>query len=90
VLYLGSYGWFVLMPWQKIAVFATLAASARRWKPANLRRPASGASSPPYRALADALEIQQLANRTIPQLIGDQLQNSGPFLLKPKMVPLAV
>jgi predicted ATPase/DNA-binding winged helix-turn-helix (wHTH) protein len=32
-------------------------------------------------ALADALEIQQVANRTIPQLIGDQLQNSGPFLL---------
>jgi predicted ATPase len=32
-------------------------------------------------ALADALEIQQTANRSIPQLIGDQLQNSGPFLL---------
>jgi len=32
-------------------------------------------------AVADALEIQQVANRTIPQLIGDQLQNSGPFLL---------
>jgi predicted ATPase/DNA-binding winged helix-turn-helix (wHTH) protein len=32
-------------------------------------------------ALADALEIQQVANRTIPQLIGDQLKNSGPFLL---------
>jgi predicted ATPase len=32
-------------------------------------------------ALADALEIQQVANRTIPQLIGDQLLNSGPFLL---------
>src|SRR5438270_819285 len=32
-------------------------------------------------ALADALEIQQVANRTIPQLIGDQLRNSGPFLL---------
>jgi predicted ATPase/DNA-binding winged helix-turn-helix (wHTH) protein len=32
-------------------------------------------------ALADALGIQQVANRTIPQLIGDQLQNSGPFLL---------
>jgi predicted ATPase/DNA-binding winged helix-turn-helix (wHTH) protein len=32
-------------------------------------------------ALADALEIQQVANRSIPQLIGDQLQNSGPFLL---------
>jgi hypothetical protein len=28
VLYLGTYGWFVLMPGQKIAVFATLAASA--------------------------------------------------------------
>jgi hypothetical protein len=28
VLYLGPYGWFVLMPGQKIAVFATLAASA--------------------------------------------------------------
>jgi predicted ATPase/DNA-binding winged helix-turn-helix (wHTH) protein len=32
-------------------------------------------------ALANALEIQQVANRTIPQLIGDELQNSGPFLL---------
>ena len=32
-------------------------------------------------ALADALEIHQVANRTIPQLIGDQLQNAGPFLL---------
>jgi predicted ATPase/DNA-binding winged helix-turn-helix (wHTH) protein len=32
-------------------------------------------------AVADTLEIQQVANRTIPQLIGDQLQNSGPFLL---------
>lgn len=32
-------------------------------------------------ALADALEIQQVAHRSIPQLIGDQLQNSGPFLL---------
>lgn len=28
VSYLGAYGWFVLMPGQKIAVFATLAASA--------------------------------------------------------------
>lgn len=32
-------------------------------------------------ALADAMGIQQVANRTIPQLIADQLQNSGPFLL---------
>jgi predicted ATPase/DNA-binding winged helix-turn-helix (wHTH) protein len=32
-------------------------------------------------ALADALEIQQLPNRTTAQLIGDHLQNSGPFLL---------
>ena len=32
-------------------------------------------------ALADALEIRQVSNRTIPQLIADQLQNSGPFLL---------
>jgi predicted ATPase/DNA-binding winged helix-turn-helix (wHTH) protein len=32
-------------------------------------------------AIADALGIQQVANRTVPQLIGDQLQNSGPFLL---------
>ena len=31
-------------------------------------------------ALMDALQIQQVANRTIPQLIGDQLQNSGSFL----------
>ncbi len=32
-------------------------------------------------ALADALEIQRIPGRTIPQLIGDQLRNSGPFLL---------
>lgn len=32
-------------------------------------------------ALADAFEIQQAGNREIPQRIGDQLQNSGPFLL---------
>jgi len=32
-------------------------------------------------ALADALGIQQVASRTVPQLIGDQLRNSGPFLL---------
>ncbi len=32
-------------------------------------------------ALADALGIQQVANRTIPQLIADQLRHSGPFLL---------
>ncbi|HEY6376295.1 MAG TPA: tetratricopeptide repeat protein [Edaphobacter sp.] len=32
-------------------------------------------------ALADAFEIQRVANRTIPQLVGDQLKNSGPFLL---------
>ena len=32
-------------------------------------------------ALADAFEIQEGANRTIPQLIGDQLQRWGPFLL---------
>jgi predicted ATPase/DNA-binding winged helix-turn-helix (wHTH) protein len=32
-------------------------------------------------AMADALGIQKVANRTIPQLIGDRLQNSGPFLL---------
>ena len=32
-------------------------------------------------AVADALEIQQVVNRTVPQLIGDQLRNSGSFLL---------
>ena len=32
-------------------------------------------------ALADALGIQKAGERSIPQLIGDQLQNSGPFLL---------
>jgi predicted ATPase/DNA-binding winged helix-turn-helix (wHTH) protein len=32
-------------------------------------------------ALAKALDIQQIANRTITQLIGDRLLNSGPFLL---------
>jgi predicted ATPase/DNA-binding winged helix-turn-helix (wHTH) protein len=31
--------------------------------------------------LAEALEIQQVANRPVPQLIADQLQNCGPFLL---------
>ena len=32
-------------------------------------------------AIADALEIQQVANRSLPQLIADQLEKSGPFLL---------
>ncbi len=32
-------------------------------------------------ALAKALDIQQVPNRTVPQLIGDHLENSGPFLL---------
>ncbi len=32
-------------------------------------------------ALASALEIRQSANRTVPQLISDQLKNSEPFLL---------
>ena len=32
-------------------------------------------------AIADALEIQQIASRSVPQLIGERLQNSGPFLL---------
>ena len=32
-------------------------------------------------ALAEAFNIRQVANRTVPQLIGEQLQNSGPFLL---------
>jgi len=32
-------------------------------------------------ALAEALDIPQVANRTVAQRIGDQLQNSGPFLL---------
>jgi predicted ATPase/DNA-binding winged helix-turn-helix (wHTH) protein len=32
-------------------------------------------------AVAEALDIQQVPQRTVPQLIGDQLQNSGPFLL---------
>ena len=32
-------------------------------------------------AVTDALEIQQSGNHTIPQLIGDQLRDSGPFLL---------
>jgi len=42
---------------------------------ASIRDPALVAT-----ALADALEIEQIPNRTIPQLIGDQLQNAGPFL----------
>jgi predicted ATPase/DNA-binding winged helix-turn-helix (wHTH) protein len=32
-------------------------------------------------ALADALEIQEVVNRTVPQLIGDRVRNAGPFLL---------
>jgi predicted ATPase/DNA-binding winged helix-turn-helix (wHTH) protein/predicted negative regulator of RcsB-dependent stress response len=32
-------------------------------------------------AIAKALDIQQAANRTVPQLIGDALQHAGPFLL---------
>jgi predicted ATPase/DNA-binding winged helix-turn-helix (wHTH) protein len=32
-------------------------------------------------ALADALGIKQVVNRTVAQLIGDQLRNYGPFLL---------
>jgi len=32
-------------------------------------------------ALAKALDIPQVASRSVPQLIGDHLQNSGPFLL---------
>ena len=32
-------------------------------------------------AITGALEFQQVANRTLPQLISAQLQNSGPFLL---------
>jgi predicted ATPase len=32
-------------------------------------------------AIADVLEIQQVANRSLPQLIADQLEKSGPFLL---------
>ena len=31
--------------------------------------------------LANALDIQQTSNRTIPQLIGEQMRDSGPFLL---------
>ncbi|HET6208692.1 MAG TPA: winged helix-turn-helix domain-containing protein, partial [Terracidiphilus sp.] len=32
-------------------------------------------------AVADALDIQQIGNRRIPELIGERLQNAGPFLL---------
>ena len=32
-------------------------------------------------ALAEAMEIQQLAHRSIPELMGDRLRGSGPFLL---------
>jgi predicted ATPase/DNA-binding winged helix-turn-helix (wHTH) protein len=32
-------------------------------------------------ALADALDIQEVPKRSVPQLIADQLQHSGPFLL---------
>jgi predicted ATPase/DNA-binding winged helix-turn-helix (wHTH) protein len=32
-------------------------------------------------ALADAFDLQQISGRTVPQLIGDHLKNSGSFLL---------
>jgi predicted ATPase/DNA-binding winged helix-turn-helix (wHTH) protein len=32
-------------------------------------------------AIAEALQLQQVANRTIPQLIADRVQAAGPFLL---------
>ncbi len=32
-------------------------------------------------ALAEAMDIRQVAGRTVPALIGEQLRNSGPFLL---------
>jgi predicted ATPase/DNA-binding winged helix-turn-helix (wHTH) protein len=32
-------------------------------------------------ALAEAFRVRQVANRTVPELIAEQLQNSGPFLL---------
>ena len=32
-------------------------------------------------AIADALEIQRVPNRSVPQLIGDQMHGLGPFLL---------
>lgn len=32
-------------------------------------------------ALAEALDLRKTANRSVPELIGEQLQNSGPFLL---------
>ena len=32
-------------------------------------------------AVAKSLDIQQIPNRTVPQLLGDYLQDSGPFLL---------
>lgn len=32
-------------------------------------------------AIAKALDIPQVANRTVPELIGDELQGAGPFLL---------
>ncbi len=31
--------------------------------------------------LAEAFDVRQVADRTVPQLIGERLQNSGPFLL---------
>ena len=32
-------------------------------------------------AIAEALRIRQVANRTVPQLVSEQFKNSGPFLL---------
>ena len=32
-------------------------------------------------AIAKALDLQQVANRSIPQMMGDELQGAGPFLL---------
>src|SRR6202008_4257302 len=43
---------------------------------ASITNPELGAA-----ALAEALDIRQVANRSVPQLIGDRLRNSGPFLL---------
>jgi hypothetical protein len=46
VLYLGSYGWFVLMPTQRVAVFSTLAASAGLLAVSLVRHMVPGQKSP--------------------------------------------
>ncbi len=58
------------------AMVETFTAGAQFVSLASITNPALVAT-----AIAEALKIQQVANRTIAQLIGEQLLDSGPFLL---------